>query len=504
MSEAPTDKNTNANTDANPDTTTRAPENQGLQRKLKSRHLTMIAMGGAIGTGLFVASGEVVSTAGPGGAVLAYAIIGAMVYFLMQSLGEMAALIPENGSFAEYARRFVSPSFGFAMGWNYWFNWAVTVATEIVAAGLIMKFWLPDVPTWIWSAIFLVLLFTLNALSVRFYGESEFWFASIKVITVVIFIVLGVLVILGVFGGESVGFKNWTEGEAPFVGGFMGIFAVILVAGFSFQGTEMLGIAAGETENPTKAIPKATRQVFWRILLFYVLAIAIIGFLIPYTDPNLLRSDVSDIAVSPFTLVFEKVGIAAAASVMNAVILTAILSAGNSGLYVSSRVFHALATQGQAPKAIAVTNKHGVPMRALIVATAIASIAFISSLIGDGNAYIMLVNISGFTGFMCWMGIAWTHWRFRRAFLAQGHTLDELPYRAKFFPAGPIIAMVMCAIVIVFQNMGVELSLKNWMDFTPYLGLLVFIALWTGYRLVRKEKMVPLENADFSDARLSA
>ena len=490
--------------DTPPNRVTTEHSKHSLQRKLQSRHLTMIAMGGAIGTGLFVASGEVVSTAGPGGAVLAYAIIGIMVYFLMQSLGEMAALIPESGSFAEYARRFVSPSFGFAMGWNYWFNWAVTVAAEVAAAGIIMKFWLPDVPSWVWAALFLSLIFGLNALSVRFYGESEFWFASIKVATVVVFIVLGLLVILGIFGGENVGFHNWTEGEAPFVGGAMGIFAVILVAGFSFQGTEMIGIAAGEADDPSRTIPKATRTVFWRILLFYIFAIAIIGFLIPYTDPNLLRSDVTDIAVSPFTLVFQKVGIAAAASVMNAVILTAILSAGNSGMYVATRVFYSLAENGQAPKAIAVTNERGVPMRALLVVTAIASISFITSLVGDGRAYTWLVNASGFTGFICWLGIAWTHWRFRKAFLAQGHSLDELPYRARFFPAGPIIAMMMCGVVIAGQNIGVLMDGGSiWAFLAPYVGLLIFAALWLGWRIARREPVVRPEDADFSDARFS-
>ncbi|MEX5237970.1 amino acid permease, partial [Kocuria arenosa] len=232
----------------------------------------------------------------------------------------------------------------------YWYNWAITVAAELVAAALIMRYWLPDVPSWIWSALFLAILFGLNALSTRAYGESEFWFSLIKVVTIVVFLVLGVLMIVGIIGGTSPGFSNWTTGDAPFVGGGAGILAIFMVAGFSFQGTELVGVAAGEAENPEKNVPKAIRTVFVRILLFYVGAIAIVGFLIPYTSPFLLGSGVEDISISPFTLVFENAGVLAAASVMNAVILTAILSAGNSGLYASTRMLWALAEGGKAPK----------------------------------------------------------------------------------------------------------------------------------------------------------
>ena len=450
-----------------------------LKRGLHSRHLTMIAIGGAIGTGLFVASGETISTAGPGGALVAYTAIGLMVYLLMQSLGEMATFLPVAGSFEEYGRRFVSPSFGFAIGWNYWYNWAITVAAELAAAALVMKFWFPHTPGWMWSALFLTILVTLNALSARAYGEGEFWFALIKVVTVVVFLVLGVLMIVGILGGNSPGFENWTTGDAPFVGGGMGIVAVFMVAGFSFQGTELVAVAAGEAENPEKNVPHAIRTIFWRILLFYIGAILVIGFLVPYTDPNLLKSDISDISVSPFTLVFDRAGVAAAAAVMNAVILTSVLSAGNSGLYASTRMLYALAWQGSAPKFYRSTNSHGVPVPALIATTAVGAMCFISSLIGDGQAYIWLVNASGLAGFITWMGVAWSHWKFRKALHAQGYDPGELPYRAKFYPAGPIIALAMCAVVIVGQGYDAMFGSH---DFTAlissYIGLPLFFALW--------------------------
>ncbi len=475
-------------------------QSSGLRRTLKTRHLTMIAMGGAIGTGLFVASGNSIATAGPGGALLAYVLIGFMVFLLMQSLGEMASYLPVSGAFEEYATRFVSPSFGFAIGWNYWYNWAITVAAELVAAALVMRYWLPDVPSWIWSALFLAILFGLNALSTRSYGESEFWFSLIKVATVVIFLVLGVLMILGIMGGEAPGFENWTTGEAPFVGGGFGLMAIFLVAGFSFQGTELVGVAAGEAEDPEKNVPTAIRTVFFRILLFYVGAITIIGFLIPYTSPNLLGSDVEDISISPFTLVFENAGVLAAATVMNAVILTAILSAGNSGLYASTRMLWALADSGKAPRFLAKVNRRGVPMNALLVTTLVGALCFLTTLIGDGAAYVWLVSASGLAGFIVWMGIAWSHYRFRRAYLAQGRDLADLPYKAALFPLGPIVALLMCAVVVLGQNF--EAFAAGTADLlsivTAYIGLPLFLAVWLGHKLVTKSRPVRYEDADLS------
>jgi lysine-specific permease len=478
------------------------PAQDRLRRSLKPRHLTMIAMGGAIGTGLFVASGNTIATAGPGGALLAYVVIGFMVFLLMQSLGEMATYLPVSGAFEEYSTRFVSPSFGFAIGWNYWYNWAITVAAELVAAALIMRYWFPDSPSWIWSGSFLAILFALNALSARAYGESEFWFSLVKVVTIVLFLGLGILMILGIMGGESPGFENWTTGEAPFVGGGLGILAIFMVAGFSFQGTELVGVAAGEAENPEKNVPRAIRTVFVRILLFYVGAITVIGFLIPYTSPNLLTSGVEDISISPFTLVFQNAGVLAAASVMNAVILTAILSAGNSGLYASTRMLWALAEGGKAPRFLAKVNRRGVPMNALIATTLVGGASFLTTFIGDGDAYVWLVSASGLAGFIVWMGIAWSHYRFRKAYTVQGHDLADLPYRARFFPLGPMVALALCAVVILGQNYQAFIGDMDLMAaLTAYIGLPLFLALWFGHKLVTGSKMVRYEDADLTRVR---
>ncbi|MHA3684138.1 amino acid permease [Leucobacter sp. HY1908] len=474
-------------------------EQPQLKRSLQARHLQMIAIGGAIGTGLFLASGGTIAQAGPGGALVAYAVIGIMVLFVMQSLGEMATHLPVSGSFQTYATRYVSPSFGFATGWNYWFNWAITLAAELVAAGVIMSYWWPSVPGWVWAAIFLAVLTGLNAMSARAFGEGEFWFAAIKVATVLVFLVLGVLMILGVMGGKSPGFSNWTTGDAPFAGGWLSIVSVFMIAGFSFQGTELVGVAAGESENPRKNMPRAIRTIFWRIMLFYIAAIAIIGFLLPYTDPSLIASvDGGSVAASPFTMVFERAGIGVAAGLMNAVILTAVLSAGNSGLYASTRMLQALAVEGKAPRVFARLNERGVPVMALAATAAIGMFAFVSSIVGDGAAYVWLLNVSGLSGFIVWVGISWSHFRFRRAWLKQGHSLKELPYVAPLFPLGPLLALIVIIVVILGQNTQAVIDGRVLEVVSSYIGLPVFLLVWAIHRIVvgRRAGLVPLRDVD--------
>lgn len=482
-------------------------ETQGeIHRDLKTRHLSMIAIGGSIGTGLFLASGNAIHTAGPGGALVAYIAIGIMVYFLMTSLGEMATYMPVSGSFSTYASRFVDPAFGFALGWNYWFNWAITLAVDISTAAIIVQFWLPNTPAWLWSAIFLILIFGLNALSVKAYGESEYWFSIIKVATVIIFLIVGVLTIVGILGGEVIGFSNFTTGDAPFKGGFFAILGTFLIAGFSFQGTEMVGIAAGESATPEKSVPKAIKQVFWRILLFYIFAIFIIGMIIPYTNPNLLSADATDVAISPFTLVFEKAGLAFAASVMNAVILTSVLSAGNSGLYASTRMLWAMARDKKAPRFLGKVNRRGIPMAALIVTTIVGAMTFITTLTENGTViYTWLLSASGLTGFIAWVGIAISHYRFRKAFIKQGHNLNELKYKAKFFPFGPILALILCILVIIGQDYAAflkpEFTNPAWWQKIgiSYIGLPIFLIFWLTFKFTNKTKVIPLEDCKFDE-----
>lgn len=472
-------------------------QKSSLQRKLKSRHLTMMAIGGAIGTGLFVSSGSTISTAGPGGALAAYILVGIMVYFVMNSLGELSAFLPVPGAFDIYASKYIDPALGFALGWNYWYTTAITVPADLVASTLIMKYWFPDSPSILWSALFLGLLLILNVLSVKAYGESEYWFAGIKVISIIVFLVIGVAMIFGIMGGHAAGFGNFTQGDAPFHGGLISIFSVVLIAGFSFQGTEVIATAAGETENPSKNVPKAIRSIFWRILIFYVLTIFVIGLIIPYTDPNLLKSGVENVSISPFTLVLQKAGLAFAASVMNAVLLTSVLSAANSAMYASSRMLWALAKEGKAPRIFASLNRKGIPMLALCATAIIGLVSFLASLFGNGSVFIWLINASALTGFIKWFGIAASHYRFRKAYVAQGRDLNELPFKAKWYPLGPVITLVFFVVFILGQTLFFGNQI-GWAEIlATYIGLPIFLLLWLGYKIIKKTKMVPLMECDF-------
>lgn len=455
--------------------------------------MTMISLGGSIGTGLFLASGGAIHSAGPGGALLAYALIGVMVYFLMTSLGEMATYMPVSGTFSTYATRFVDPSLGFALGWNYWYNWAITIAAELSAATLIMKFWFPDSPSILWSALFLILMLGLNLLSVKGYGESEYWFAMIKIITVIVFIAIGLLMVIGIWNGQAVGIGNLTDN--PFPAGFLATLGVFMAAGFSFQGTELIGVTAGESENPRENIPRAIRSIFWRILLFYILAILLIGMLIPYSNEQLASGDIS---TSPFTIIFEKAGLAVAASIMNAVILTSVLSAGNSGMYASTRMLWVLAREGKAPRFLARLNERGVPVASLLATGALGMLAFLASFFGDGVVYVWLLNASGMSGFIVWLGIAISHYRFRKAYLYQGRKLADLAYLAKWFPFGPILAMILCIVVIGGQFIGALHDGRiDWAYIiASYVGIPLFLAIFIGHKWKHRTRMLTLAECE--------
>ncbi|NHR06993.1 amino acid permease [Chromobacterium haemolyticum] len=486
-------------------------ESQELRRTLQARHLSMIAIGGSIGTGLFLASGATVASAGAGGALIAYALIGLMVYFLMTSLGEMAAFMPESGSFQVYGSRFVDPAFGFAQGWNYWYNWAITVAVELAAAAIIMHYWYPAVPGIVWSAGFLLIIFVLNYFSVKGFGEAEFWCSMLKVATIVAFIVIGFLMIFGIMTDPNPqriapGLSVMQQGQGPFVGGMAAFVGVAMIVGFSFQGTELIGVAAGESANPGKTIPRAVRQIFWRILMFYMLSILIIGLILPYNDPLLLKNDMKDVGASPFTLVFNRAGFAMAASLMNAVILSAILSAGNSGMYASTRMLYTMARNKMAPKRFAELSANGVPRNALYATSVIAALCFLTSLFETNAVYLWLLNSSGMTGFIAWLGVAISHYRFRRGYVKQGHDLADLPYQAKWFPLGPLFAFALCLLIMLGQNY--EAFIGGHIDWSAviatYLGIPLFLVLWLGYKFKHKTRMVALEEIDFSEALVKA
>ena len=464
-----------------------------IRHTLQSRHLSMIALGGTIGTGLFIASGSAITTAGPGGSLVAYFIMGLMVFFLMTSLAEMATYNPRSGSFAEYATHYVDPALGFAMGWNYWFGGAITIAVELSTVGIVMNFWFPHIAAWIFSLLAFVIIFTINYFSVRAYGEAEFWLSLLKIAAVIIFLIVGIGIILGLVGNHpAIGFKNFTYKQAPFVNGIPGIISAFVVSGFSFQGTEMVGIAAGESADPKHSIPKAIHATFWQILLFYILTISVIACILPYTDKRLLSSNVQDIITSPFTLIFQYAGLRYAAGIMNFVILIAVVSSANSWLYAISRILFSQSMEGFLWKGFKDVNRRGVPIISFLAMSVLSLALWGLQFIGP-NVYNYLISATSLAGFMEWLGIAIAHYRFRRGFLKQGHSLNELTYHAALFPFGPIFAFVLCIIVIAGQNINAFIKL-DWSNILiTYMSVPLFIGFYLYYKIRHHTHLIPLD-----------
>ena len=311
-----------------------------LKRGMESRHLQMISLGGVIGTGLFLSSGYTIQQAGPIGTILAYSIGALIVYLVMLTLGELSVAMPVTGSFHVYAEKFIGPGTGFVIAIQYWLTWTVALGSEFTAAGLLMQRWFPDSPTWVWSAACIILIFTLNALSVRLFAEAEFWFASIKVFAIIAFIVIGLLAIFGaipIAGHDSAPLLGNFVADGWFPSGIAPIFSTLLTVVFAFSGTEVVGVAAGETKDPSRAIPKAVHTTVLRLAIFFIGSILVRAALIPWHQAG--------VDTSPFVLVFQSIGMPFAGDIMNFVVLTAVLSAANSGLYVSSRMVWSLAKE---------------------------------------------------------------------------------------------------------------------------------------------------------------
>ncbi|KAG1458647.1 hypothetical protein G6F56_006349 [Rhizopus delemar] len=474
-----------------------ANKGHSLKRGLKARHIQMIALGGTIGTGLLMASGKAIVNGGPGGAIVAYGLVGILVFCVMMSLGEMAAHIPVAGSFSHFATRFVDPSLGFCVGWVYWANWAVGVAVELTGVAMIMEYWVKSVNSVVWSVICLVILVAINVFSVKGYGEVEYWMAFIKVIVVIIFIIVGLCVDTGAIGGVYYGVSNFHLEGGAFPKGFLGVFNVFITAAFSFNGVEIVGITAGESANPHKTVPSAVKQVFVRIVLFYVLSILVIGLVIPYTNTQLLNGS-KDISVSPFTLVFEKAGAEWAADMMNAVILITMISAGNSGVYSSSRTLLSLANDGYAPKFFTRVNRFGIPIWSVLATCAIGCLAFLTSLFGSGVVFNWLTCLTSLAGLITWVSISITHVRFRQGYLSQGRSLSALPYVAPLFPLCDIIVIVIGTIIIFGQGYSTFIAPITASNvISSYIGLILAVVLYVGHKIWKRPGFVKNSEMDF-------
>jgi len=382
-----------------------------LSRNLRDRHIQLIALGGTIGVGLFLGSAKSIHNAGPG-LLLAYAIGGIAIFLIMRALGELLTYRPVAGSFAVYADEFCGPFAGFATGWSYWFMWVMTAMAELTAIGVYVRYWFPDIPQWLPALVALVTLYGVNQLAVRVFGELEFWFALIKVVTIVGLIVGGLFVIFFHVGelGATAGFSNlWSHGGFLPVG-IQGVLLTLPMVIFAYQGVELIGVTAGEAENPEVVLPKATNGITYRILIFYLGALAVIMALVPWTE---LSPD-----TSPFVFVFEKMRVPAAATIINLVVITAATSSCNSGIFSTGRMLYSLAQRGQAPQALSQLSAQHVPAKGINVSVAVMLVAVAINYVVPEKAFVWITSISTIGTLWTWGIIMVAHHNYRRAVAA--------------------------------------------------------------------------------------
>ncbi len=445
-------------------------EPQVLTRAMTTRHLVMLSLGGAIGTGLFLGSGEVISQTGPIATIIAYLLGGFIAYLVMLCLGELSVHMPVSGSFSAYATKFINPATGYMIAWLYWLTWTATLGTEFTAAALLMREWFVDIPAWIWTGSFALAIFFVNIYSTKVFAESEFFLALVKVITVIVFIILGLLAIFGLlpnFQGDKAPYFSNITAHGWFPEGIWPIFTTMLIVNFAFSGTELIGVAAGETENPSKNVPKAINASIWRLLIFFVGTVFIISALIPYDQIGLTANHA--VSNSPFITVFSKIGIPYAEDIIRFVIITALLSTANSGLYAASRMMWSLSKEGLMPKRLSHLSKRGIPIAAVIVTMIGGLPGLLSEIYAPETIFKILLGIAAFTMVIVWMSIALSHFNFRRQFMAQGGKLSDLGYYAPAYPFVPIAAFAFCFLTCI--SMAFDPALR-----TGFIACLIFIA----------------------------
>ena len=454
---------------SSPNDATHQGNSAPLKRAMSTRHLVMISLGGAIGTGLFLGSGEVIAQTGPVGAIISYVLGGLIAYAVMLCLGELAVHMPESGSFGTYARNYIGPGTGYTVTWLYWLTWAATLGTEFTAAALLMQEWFPHVSVWLWTIIFAAVVFGLNMSSTRWFAESEFWLSLVKVLTVIAFILLGLLAIFGILnfnGYESAPLFSNLTAQGWFPQGVFPIFATMLIVNFAFSGTELIGVAAGETKDPAKNVPKAINAAIWRLLIFFVGTIVVISALLPHQMAGLNAEGVSS---SPFVTVFTHIGIPYAEDIIRFVIITALLSAANSGLFAASRMMWSLSDKKQLPAVFSKVNHRGIPFVAVVVTMLGALPGLLSEQFAPETIFKNLLGVAAFTMVIVWMSICLSQFNFRRQWYKQGHSAKDLGFAAPLFPIVPILGFVFCFITAISMAFDPEML-------PGFIGCLLFIA----------------------------
>jgi AAT family amino acid transporter/D-serine/D-alanine/glycine transporter len=443
---------------------------EGLHRGLKNRHVQMIAIGGTIGVGLFLGSATAIQKAGPALA-LSYAIGGLVMFLIMRALGELLLYRPVSGSFSTYAEEFVGPWAGFVTGWSYWFMWVVICMAEITAVGVYVHYWFPQIPQWVPALITLGLLYSANLITVKLFGEIEFWFALIKVITIVAVISIGLTIILFKFGdlGKTASFSNlWTGGGfLPF--GALGVLLSMQMVMFAYQGLELIGVSAGETENPEQVFPHAINSVVCWMLVLYIGSLLIIMSLVTWSQ---LRPD-----TSPFVLVFEKIGIPAGAEIINFVVITAAASSCNSGIFSTGRMLYSLAGNGQAPQAFGKVSSRNVPAAGITASATIMLIGVALNYVVPEQVFVYVTSISLVGSLWTWALIVIAHLGYRKT-VAIGET-RKVAYR---MPGSPYTNWFVVAFLVLVATL---LGLDEGTRVAFYVAPAWFIILSIGYQITK-------------------
>lgn len=485
-----------------------------LHRDLKARHITMIAIGGALGTGLIIGSGSALATAGPAAIFIAYAFVGIIVYMVMCALGEMATWIPLPDGFSGYASRFCDPALGFAVGWTYFFKYIIVTPNQLTAGALVIQYWIPreKVNPGVWITVIFLIILLVNLFGVKFFGEFEFWLSSIKVITVIGLILLTLIIALG--GGpdhDRRGFRYWKNPGAfkeytknnhiipGAEGRFVSWAAVLVTAVFAYLGTELVGVTVGEAQNPRRNIPRAIKLTFYRIMIFYVVSVFFLGMCVAYDDKKLVFASKASTSASasPFVVAIENAGIKVLPQIINAAILLFIFSASNSDLYIATRTLYGMSVNGKAPKFFSKTNRMGVPYFALGFSSLFCALAYLNCSANSAKVFGYFVNVVSILGLLTWICILVTHIYFMRALKAQGIDRDTLVYKAPFQPYGSYISLGFCILIAFIKNFTAfvfEFDKTNFI--TGYIGIPVFLALLFGYKIIMKTKGIPPAEAD--------
>ncbi|KAJ5852760.1 uncharacterized protein N7529_012145 [Penicillium soppii] len=487
-----------------------------LQRRLKSRHIQFLALSGAIGTGLFVGTGQVLSTAGPLSAVLSYLITGFNLYAVINSMGEMSTWLPLPGAVPVYASRFVDEALGFTLGWNYWYQFAIGVPIEITAAALVIDYWPNNIPSVVWITVLYVIIFTVNSLPVRLYGELEFFLGSIKLITIVgLMLLMCIITLGGTQTHDRIGFRYWEHPgpmneylETGSLGRFLAFWKVFIQATFSYGGSEMVVIAAGETENPRRNIPKAIRRVFWRIAIFYVGSVFLVGLCVSSQDPRLLNAiytGAAGVGASPFVIAIENGGIDVLPSIINAVVLTSALSAGNSFFYASTRILYSTALDGKAPRILRY-EKFGVPYVCVVVTAALSLLVYLNVSSSSAEVFFWVSNLSSVSTLIVWTSIAVTYIRFYQGLKHHSIPRSTLPFQSPLQPFMAYFAIFFSSTVAFFNGFDAffpgHFSAKSLIP--PYIDIPIFLCLFLGYKIIKRTKFVKIEDMDLLSGKEEA